>query len=205
MSRLFRLIVPVAAVLFSTMTLAAAAQGTVTTGTAATTDAGSIEAPVGDGEDALPEATRSVLDILSSEPRFSLFRTLVDLAGTPDVFTEGGPITVFVPTDDVLASAFEAYMKGFKGKAYDKRVRKLVLAHVLDAQFSPDDLIANITHSRRRRDNMGTVSGDNVTLTIVGEQICVFDESAQVLPVSLVETGTDGTVYALETGMIRPR
>ncbi|MFP1633741.1 fasciclin domain-containing protein [Zhengella sp. ZM62] len=186
----------------------------VTLGSDAQPEAGSIEesGPVPDARD-FSEATtaskgepeKSVLDILAGDPRFSLFSTLVDMAGPPDIFTEGGPMTVFVPTDAVLGPAFEAFMAGAEGEAYQSRLRKLVLAHVLDAQFTLDDMVTNITSTRRQRENLATASRDNITLMIVDERVHVYDESAQVTPFSLVAEARDGIVYALEGGMLRPR
>lgn len=160
------------------------------------TDATDIEAA---------EPVQSVLDILAADPRFSLFSTLVDMAGPPDIFTGGGPMTVFAPTDSILGPAFEAFMAGAEGDAYEARLRKLVLAHVLDAQFTPDDMVANITSTRRQRENLATVSRDNITLMIVEGRVRVYDESAQVVPFSLAGEARDGIVYALEGAMLRPR
>ncbi|MAW85428.1 MAG: hypothetical protein CMJ42_02745 [Phyllobacteriaceae bacterium] len=186
----------------------------VTLGSDARPEAGSIEEagpvpgtgnPPEGGQDNDAEPEKSVLDILAGDPRFSLFRTLVDMAGPPDIFTEGGPMTVFVPTDTVLAPAFEAFMAGAEGEAYEARLRKLVLAHVLDAQFTLDDMVANITSTRRQRENLATASRDNITLMIVDERVHIYDESAQVTPFSLVEEARDGIVYVLEGAMLRPR
>lgn len=151
------------------------------------------------------EPDQTVLDILAAEPRFSLFHTLVEMAGPPAIFTEGGPITVFAPTDDVLGPAFEAFMAGAEGATYTQRLRKLVLAHVLDAAFTIDDMVSNITNSRRRRENLATASRDNITLMIVDERVHIYDESAQVTPFSPVAEARDGIVYALEGAMLRPR
>ena len=185
-----------------------AASSIVTMGAGGQTQAASVETAgsVTGGETAeAGEADHSVLDVLASDPRLSLFNTLFEMAGPPAIFTEGGPLTVFAPTDDVLGPAFEAFMAGAEGEAYQERLRKLVLAHVLDAQFTLDDMAANITNTRRRRENLATASRDNITLMIVDERIHIYDESAQVTPFSLVATARDGIVYVLEGAMLRPR
>lgn len=146
----------------------------------------------------------SVLEILRSTPRFGLFGNLIRLAGEPDIFSDGGPMTVFVPPDSVLIAEFNAYMAGAEGENYQKRLKKLVLSHVLREQYSLDDMRYNITMTGGRN-NLQTVSGDALTLRLSEDKVMVYDERNNAVAIAASITAGDGVIHELDGAMLKAR
>lgn len=158
----------------------------------------------GDTAPAAEADMASVLDVLRSTPRFGLFANLIRLAGEPEIFSDGGPMTVFVPPDSVLIAEFNAYMAGAEGDNYQKRLKKLVLSHVLREQYSLDDMRYNITMTGGRN-NLQTVSGDAVTLRLSEDKVMVFDERNNAVAVASSITAGDGVIHELDGAMLKAR
>ncbi len=158
----------------------------------------------GDTAPAAEADMASVLDVLRSTPRFGLFANLIRLAGEPEIFSDGGPMTVFVPPDSVLIAEFNAYMAGAEGDNYQKRLKKLVLSHVLREQYSLDDMRYNITMTGGRN-NLQTVSGDAVTLRLSEDKVMVFDERNNAVAIASSITAGDGVIHELDGAMLKAR
>ncbi|MBZ0165012.1 MAG: fasciclin domain-containing protein [Notoacmeibacter sp.] len=152
-----------------------------------------------------PEAgLPSVLEILRSTPRFGLFGNLIRLAGEPEIFSDGGPMTVFVPPDAALIAQFNEYMAGAEGENYQKRLKKLVLSHVLREQYSLEDMRYNITMTGGRN-HMQTVSADALTLRMADDNVVVFDERNNAVAIVSSITAKDGVIHELDGSMLQAR
>ncbi len=155
--------------------------------------------------EAVPEVDQpSVLQVLQSTPGYGLFGNLIRLAGNPEIFSDGGPMTVFVPADGVLLKEFNAYMAGAEGEAYQKRLRKLVLSHVLREQYTQDDMRYNLSMTGGRQ-HLQTASGDAVTLRLDDNRILVQDERGNKVPIDTSIVAEDGVVHGLVGAMLKAR
>lgn len=146
----------------------------------------------------------SFLDVLRSTPRFGLFGNLIRLAGEPEIFSDGGPMTVFVPPDSVLIAQFNDYMAGAEGENYQKRLKKLVLSHVLREQYSLEDMRYNITMAGGRN-HVQTVSADALTIRMADDKVVVFDERNNAVAIASSITAKDGVIHELDGAMLRAR
>jgi uncharacterized surface protein with fasciclin (FAS1) repeats len=96
---------------------------------------------------------QTIVDVLRSDNRFSMFVAALDSAGMADVFEDEGPYTVFVPTNQ----AFGGTGPSLLAPESRDRLRDVLMYHAVQEQLTMDDL--------RTQGSVTTLQGDDLRVT----------------------------------------
>ncbi len=141
------------------------------------------------GDTLNPLGRLSVVDVLHSDERFSAFRSALDTVGLTSDLAQGGPYTVFVPTNQFFRGTAQALY----GAQDQSRLLNVLQYHIVPGNLTAADL--------RNRDSLraGTLEGTPVNIYRANGRFVVNG-------IPLVNTSVtvrNGTVYVLH-GTLSP-
>ena len=131
----------------------------------------------------------SVADTIGRNPQLSTLDGLVQKAGLTAMLKDGGPYTVFAPTND----AFKAVSaKTMDDLAKDPaKLKELLSYHVLPAKMLSTDM---------KNGNVKTAQGGNVALSKAGDFVTVEEAMVQTANIA----ASNGVVHTVDRVLIPP-
>jgi len=135
-------------------------------------------------------APATVADTIARDPQLSTLNTLVVKTGLADTLKNGGPYTVFAPTNEAFASVPAKTMDEL-GK--DPARLKAVLAyHVVPGKVTADAV---------KNGNAKSVEGADLALSRAGQFVTVEDAMVQTADID----ATNGVVHKVDRVLMPPR
>lgn len=145
-----------------------------------------------DDDNPAPEPTQNVIELASETGYLSILNEGIsrfpDLAST----LSGGEFTVLAPNDIAFANLLEAVGQTSLDDIPDEVLRNILSYHVIPNQTITAEQLSNTT--------LGTVSGEDVTVSIDGE--VTFNGSASVINADIF--ATNGVVHVIDEVLINP-
>lgn len=131
---------------------------------------------------------------LAEKPGFSTLRSLLDTTGLSGELAEGGPYTLFAPTDE----AFAALGAGAPGAPLDRadedRLRAILRHHVVRGRLSASAL--------SERSEVETLHGPNLHIETVSGRLRVGN--AMVVPAAGAIEADNGVVHTIDAVLTPP-
>jgi uncharacterized surface protein with fasciclin (FAS1) repeats len=139
---------------------------------------------------ATPQTPSPITDTAQRTPQLSILAKLIDDAGLAQTLRDGGPYTVFAPSDEAFKALPPATLQAL---ASDKELLKSVLSfHVLPGKVSGADV---------KNGNAKTVQGANVALAKSGSFITVEDAVVTQADVA----ASNGVVHVIDRVLMPPK
>ena len=139
-------------------------------------------------EPATDDAAPDIAATLAADGRFTVLLGALAETGLDAALADGGPYTVFAPTDD----AFAALPEGALDALSADDLRAVLLYHVVDGDLTPD--AAEIAEP------VATLAGPTLDLADVDGQLVLNGVAAAAESVVV----SNGRVYALGTVLLPP-
>jgi len=141
------------------------------------------------GEEMMTEE-KTIVDIAVEDGRFTTLVTALQEAGLVDPLQGEGPFTVFAPTDEAFAALPEGALDGLL--ADKEALTNVLLYHVLEGRVMADDVL-NLDGQE-----VETLSGDSITITIDGESVMVNDSQVIIPDIE----ASNGAIHVIDAVLI---
>jgi transforming growth factor-beta-induced protein len=140
--------------------------------------------------------TKNLYDIADNDDRFSILVDAIDAAGLKDAVKNGGPFTVFAPTNDafvaLLGELGAGSLKDVINKIGIPGLQKVLKYHILNGRVYSSDLPAGPL-------TVTTLSGDNFVIDASKLNITDFNNRQANLVSSLLNIqGTNGVIHVID-------
>lgn len=141
------------------------------------------------GEEMMTEE-KTIVDIAVEDGRFTTLVTALQEAGLVETLQGEGPFTVFAPTDEAFAALPEGALDGLL--ADKEALTNVLLYHVLDGRVMAADVL-NLDGQE-----VETLSGDSITITIDGESVMVNDSQVIIPDIE----ASNGVIHVIDAVLI---
>jgi len=140
--------------------------------------------------------TMNLYDIADSDPRFSILVEAIDAAGLKDAVMNGGPFTVFAPTNDAFVSLLGELKAGSLQDVINligiAGLQEVLLYHILNGRVYSSDLPAGPL-------TVTTLSGGNFVIDASKLKLTDFNKrEANLVPSLLNLQGTNGVIHVID-------
>ncbi|MGE5378515.1 MAG: fasciclin domain-containing protein [Bacteroidota bacterium] len=142
------------------------------------------------------EAPKSIVDIASSDPRFSTLVAAVQAAGLVDTLKGDGPFTVFAPTNDAFAALPAGTVENLLKPENKQQLTDILLYHVVPGKVMAADVAA--------------LDGKMVDTALKGKQIAIKTDMGNVTlndKVKVIATdieASNGVIHVIDSVLLPP-
>lgn len=127
----------------------------------------------------------TLLDILQNNERVVTMLALVEAGAFADNLEQGGPFTVFVPTDEAF-DAFDAMTS-----EPNANLTEILLYHVVRGHYTVDDI--------RNHETLTSLMGSHINISVQDNSV-VLDNNARIVDTST--EASNGIVHFIDTVLI---
>ncbi|MGG6263929.1 fasciclin domain-containing protein [Leptolyngbya sp. AN03gr2] len=138
-----------------------------------------------------PANAQSVADLIENNPSLSTLSNVIDEADLGDTLEQGGPYTIFAPSDQAFAAIPAATRERLLRDENRALLRQILTNHVVPG---------SLTASQLQSGQIQTQAGSPVNLQIDGQQVRIND--AQVIQPDLL--GANGVVHIVDRIILPP-
>jgi uncharacterized surface protein with fasciclin (FAS1) repeats len=131
---------------------------------------------------------KNIIDIASSDPRFSTLTTAVIEAGLVEVLSGEGPFTVFAPTDEAFSKLPNETLQAVL--ADKEQLTAILTYHVLSGKVMSEDVV--------KISSAETVQGGELKIEVVGNSVMV--NNARVIITDI--EASNGVIHVIDTVLI---
>ncbi|MGA9774085.1 MAG: fasciclin domain-containing protein [Blastocatellia bacterium] len=135
-----------------------------------------------------PAPTMNVIETTKAATNFTTFAKAVEAAGLTDTLKDGGPYTIFAPTDEAFAKLPAGTLDSLMANKED--LKKLLLHHVVTGKLSSKE-IATVQSAP-------TMDGAALKVAAAGGKITV--DNAKVVQPDIA--ASNGVIHAIDTVLI---
>lgn len=128
----------------------------------------------------------------------------VKAAGLVETLMSPGPFTVFAPVNDAFAALPDGTVETLLKPENKGALTKVLTYHVVAGKLSGADLMQK-ARSRGGYLNLRTVSGDVITLRIVGGNLWIYDESGGASKVTISDVNQSNGVIHVVNKVLLPK
>ncbi len=130
-----------------------------------------------------------ILDLVSSESRFTKFNEAIKAAGLTERFSSPNNFTVFAPTNEAFAKLPQNKVVDLLKPENREHLRRLLLLHIVPGALMADDLRkANTIKTEAGQEIKVSVSKDQKEITLAGAKVMLPKEETK-----------NGYVYPIDT------
>ena len=134
-------------------------------------------------------------------PQFTVLLQAVVAAGLDGLLTDGGPFTVFAPTDEAFVAALEALGLTAEELLADTETLTAVLAyHVVPGTFYAEDVLAVADAMEGEFEIATALSGTTVTIRFEGENVFVNDATVVATDIE----ASNGIIHVIDSVILPP-
>ena len=127
----------------------------------------------------------------------------VKAAGLVETLQGEGPFTVFAPTDDAFAALPEGTVDNLLKPENKDMLVKVLTAHVLPASATSEAAMQMIKDGGGEH-HVTTVSGDALTLKMMGDKLVILDESGGMATVTQADVMQSNGVIHVIDNVVQP-
>jgi transforming growth factor-beta-induced protein len=140
------------------------------------------------------EDEQTIVDIAVEDGRFTTLVAAVEAAGLVDTLNGEGPFTVFAPTDDAFASAFEDLGIAPEDLLADTDLlTDILLYHVVAGEVMAEDVVG--------LESATTVQGSDISIE-AGDQGVFLNVSAEVILTDI--EASNGVIHVIDAVILPP-
>jgi len=144
---------------------------------------------------AADEPMGTIVDIAVADGRFTTLVAAVEAAGLVDALSGEGPLTVFAPTDDAFAAAFEALgIEAADLLADTDTLTSILLYHVVEGQVMAEDVVG--------LDAAPTLNGAEISISVTDDGVFLNDD-IQVIITDIV--ASNGVIHVIDGVLLPPQ
>jgi uncharacterized surface protein with fasciclin (FAS1) repeats len=133
----------------------------------------------------------NIVDVATSNGSFTTLLAAVKAAGLTDVLAEGGPYTVFAPTDAAFAALPKGTVETLLKPENKEKLKKVLAYHVVPG---------SVSSSAIKSGQVKTVEGSAVILKTSGDKIMV--NNAKVTSANI--KASNGMIHAIDKVILPP-
>jgi uncharacterized surface protein with fasciclin (FAS1) repeats len=135
--------------------------------------------------------TQRLIQTIEGVDMFSIFARLMKTSGANEIISDGGPFTVFVPTNDAFGKIPDKVMDRWLSETGHTELKRLLSYHIVPSKI----MAANVGSTRDRE----SVSGEPLKFTdLSGLRVNHSGIQARNME------ATNGVVHALDTVLTLP-
>jgi len=137
--------------------------------------------------------TRNIVEIAAEDGRFTTLVAALQAAGLDDDLQEGGPFTVFAPTDDAFAALPDGTIDVLLDPANQAILSDILTYHVLSGDVLADDAIALDGRAA------GMLNGEKIRLNVIdGDLILNSGGNRQATVIITDIIASNGVIHVLD-------
>lgn len=132
-----------------------------------------------------------IVAVILSDSRFTTLATVLKATGLLDQLKEGGPFTIFAPTDEAFAALPEGMLEMLLRPENIEQLRNLLKYHVIPGEVTSEELSSG---------EVQTVEGSSVNVDAESDGVMVEDAN-------LIDTdipANNGVVHVIDKVMVLP-
>lgn len=133
----------------------------------------------------------NIVDVATSKGSFKTLLSAVKAAGLTDILAEGGPYTVFAPTDAAFAALPKGTVEALLKPENKEKLKKVLAYHVVPG---------SVSSSAIKPGQVKTVEGSAVILKTSGDKIMV--NNAKVTSANI--KASNGMIHAIDKVILPP-
>ncbi len=145
-------------------------------------------------EDSMEEAM-SVVDVAVASGDFPTLVAALQAAGLDEVLAEGGPYTVFAPTEEAFASALDALNLTAEELLADTATLTSILTYHVVAADAPSSVVVALDGQE-----VETVNGATVTVSVDGDTVMVNDATVEAVDIA----ADNGVIRVIDSVLLPP-
>ncbi|MEL7039288.1 MAG: fasciclin domain-containing protein [Cyanobacteria bacterium J06592_8] len=130
-----------------------------------------------------------LLGVLSSDSRFSTLATALKSTGLLDQLQEGGPFTLFAPTNEAFEALPEGTLESLMQPENSEQLTKILQHHVIPGEVTSDELSSG---------EVETAAGSSVNVDVESDEVTVGD--AKVIDSDI--STENGVVHVIDKVML---
>lgn len=138
-------------------------------------------------------APQSIAEIAAQDGQFETLVTALQATDLVSALQDGGPYTVFAPTDDAFAALPEGTVESLL--ADPETLSNILLYHVVEGEVMAADVIT------MDGQEVETLSGENLMISVQGETVILND--AQVIITDI--QAANGVIHVIDSALLPPQ
>jgi uncharacterized surface protein with fasciclin (FAS1) repeats len=138
------------------------------------------------------EAEADIVDTAVAAGSFTTLADLLTQTGLAETLKGDGPFTVFAPTDEAFAALPEGTLEELGKPENREQLEAILLYHVAEGEAASSDLSDG--------QEVGTVQGDSVTVSIDGGTVMVDDATVTSADVQ----ASNGVIHVVDAVLMPP-
>lgn len=143
-------------------------------------------------------ADMNIVENASKANNLTTLVAAVKAAGLVETLQGEGPFTVFAPTDEAFAALPAGTVENLLKPENKEMLVKVLTAHVLPANATSEVAMGMIKDDGGEH-NVTTVSGDALTLKMMGDKLVILDESGGMATVTQADVmQSNGVVHVID-------
>lgn len=135
--------------------------------------------------------SKSLIDILANQPRFSTLVTAIEAAELGSILGDGREFTIFAPTNKAFAALGTSSADLLSEPKYRERLKGILLQHVVVGRFASADVLSSQALSTAAEGVQ--LSVDSVNLRVGGATLVQTDVKA-----------TNGIIHVIDSVIVHP-
>jgi uncharacterized surface protein with fasciclin (FAS1) repeats len=132
-----------------------------------------------------------IIGVLLSDSRFTTLATVLKATGLLDQLKEGGPFTIFAPTDEAFANLPSGMLEMLMKPENREQLTNLLKYHVIPGEVTSEELSSG---------EVQTVEGSSVNVDVESDGVMVGD--ANVIDADI--PANNGVVHVIDKVMVLP-
>jgi len=132
-----------------------------------------------------------IIGVLLSDSRFTTLATVLKVTGLLDQLKEGGPFTIFAPTDEAFANLPSGMLEMLMKPENREQLTNLLKYHVIPGEVTSEELPSG---------EVQTVEGSSVNVDVESDGVMV--EDANVIDADI--PANNGVVHVIDKVMVLP-
>lgn len=132
-----------------------------------------------------------IIGVLLSDSRFTTLATVLKVTGLLDQLKEGGPFTIFAPTDEAFANLPSGMLEMLMKPENREQLTNLLKYHVIPGEVTSEELSSG---------EVQTVEGSSVNVDVESDGVMVGD--ANVIDADI--PANNGVVHVIDKVMVLP-
>lgn len=139
------------------------------------------------------DTAQSIVDIVTSDSRFSTLATALDSAGLVGTLQSGGPYTVFAPTNEAFDALPEGTLPELLNPENEERLQTILTYHVTDQALPASEL--------QGMSSVTTLEGSDVPVSTSDNSVMVGEATV----VSADVQASNGVIHVIDAVLMPPQ
>jgi uncharacterized surface protein with fasciclin (FAS1) repeats len=147
--------------------------------------------------------SRNIIENAVNSADHTTLVAAVQAAGLVDALQGEGPFTVFAPTNDAFAMLPAGTVDTLLMPENKDMLTKVLTAHVVAADLSAANIMAQAKASQDGFYHFNTLSGDALSAQVKGGDVYIYDESGNAGKVTIADVDqSNGVIHVVDSVLV---